>query len=120
MGGTIPRALLLAALAMLLALPLAAPARAAAPRFLLVYGTALARPVVLADWQENLDFMLATTEPAAVTSEELARRPYLDLALFWGQPWNDYATRGSRSSRCGPSRPTSTGASTPPSGPRSR
>ncbi len=67
MGRTIPRALLLVALAWLLALPLAAPARAAAPRFLMVYGTALARPVVLADWEENHDFMLATAEPTTVT-----------------------------------------------------
>ena len=37
----------------------AAPAGAAAPRYILVTGPGLARPVLLRDWDENLRFLVA-------------------------------------------------------------
>jgi hypothetical protein len=65
-------------------------ARAAAPWFILVHGPLLAEPVLLNDWNENLDLMLAISERAGTAVEELEARPYLDLALFWGAEWEHY------------------------------
>jgi hypothetical protein len=79
------------ALTALVALAFASPTAAAEPRYLMVYGAPLARPVILDDLDENLDFMLAITEPAGVGPDALAGRPSLSLALFWQhQTWEQY------------------------------
>jgi hypothetical protein len=73
--------------AALVALTLAAPARAAAPNYILVSGPGLTRPVVLDDWDENLVLMSALAEaPKAgrAVVRRLARRPRFLLAEFWG------------------------------------
>jgi hypothetical protein len=67
---------------------------AAAPHIMLLQGSLLDRPVVMADWQENHTIMRSLREEAAVKDEELAARPYLDVSLFWGPKWLDYKTQG--------------------------
>ena len=64
----------------------AIPAEAAAPRYILVSGPALQRPVVLGNWNENLAFLtglLPADRPAPGWRND---RPRYDLALFWGVP----------------------------------
>ena len=70
------------------------PSQAAAPRFIMIYGASLKNSVILTDWYENLDFMYAISESADVTPEELAQRPFLELAYFWGPSWAAYADSG--------------------------
>jgi hypothetical protein len=74
-----------AALAALLlaTLVLAAPAHAAAPRYIMVTGPGLLRPVLLADWNENLEFGVAVAG-APRTRDKLAKRPRFRIAEFWG------------------------------------
>jgi hypothetical protein len=69
------------------AIALATPASAAAPNYILVSGRALAHPVLLADWNENADFLLALANAPRASStvaRTLRNRPRLDLAEFWG------------------------------------
>jgi hypothetical protein len=69
------------------ALVLAQPVRAAAPNYIRVSGPGLARPVLLADWSENLVLFLALNDArkaSGASLHRLARRPGLDLAEFWG------------------------------------
>jgi hypothetical protein len=72
------------------ALVLVAPAQAAAPNYILVSGPGLAKPVLLADWWENHALLLAAANAPEASDRVfrgLARRPKLDLALFWY--WSD-------------------------------
>ena len=66
---------------------LAAPAQAAAPNYILVSGPGLEQPVLLGDWGENLELLVAIGNgPKAKRAalRGLARRPRFDLAEFWG------------------------------------
>src|SRR6266849_8848756 len=93
---------LVAGLAM--ALMLASPVRAAAPNYILVSGTGLARPVLLADWAENLTLLhaMAGSPRATGTSVKgLTRRPSLDLAEFWGWSGLPRPTRASQANQHG-------------------
>jgi hypothetical protein len=77
----------LAPLALLVLLAIAAPAQAAAPRYILVSGPGLQRPVMLDSWRENLDLIMATVNAQKADAAALAglhSRPRFDLALFWG------------------------------------
>jgi hypothetical protein len=75
----------------LLAVLVAAPAAfAAAPRIILVTGGGLARPAVLADWQENLAIMQSASNQADAKSEDLATRPSYRVAMFWDPGWDHY------------------------------
>ncbi len=68
-------------------LGLASRAQAAAPNYILVSGPGLARPILLANWNENLELLLAVANaPTAsrVAVRGLAHRPRLDVAEFWG------------------------------------
>ena len=69
-------------------------ADAAAPRLIMVYGSPLTKPVILSNWRENLEFMSSITQESSVTPEELRRRPYVKLALFWGPEWAQYVEEG--------------------------
>jgi hypothetical protein len=64
-------------------LVLAAPAQAAAPRYIMVTGPGLLRPALLADWYENLDFVVAVAG-APRARGNLTRRPRFRIAEFWG------------------------------------
>src|SRR4051812_28515553 len=62
-------------------------AQAAAPNYIFVNGPGLGRPVLLGDWNENLELFSAAVSarsPSAPTLRRLRDRPSLDLALFWG------------------------------------
>jgi hypothetical protein len=77
--------LLLAALA---AFAITAPARAAAPNFIVVRGSQLPEPILLDDWNENLELLLASeNEGADVDPSTLSTRPYFDVVLLWGPTW---------------------------------
>jgi hypothetical protein len=67
--------------------------RAAAPRYILVSGPGLARPVVLGVWDENLRFLSALLPARRAHDAKLARRPRYDLAFFWGVPARPVPTR---------------------------
>lgn len=70
-----------------MALTLAAPASAVTPRYILVSGPGLTRPVLMADWQENGEFLAALSHEPLAPRARLRNRPRYDLALFWG--WTD-------------------------------
>jgi hypothetical protein len=75
-------------LAALAAFSIAAPARAAAPHFIIVRGPELPKPILLEDWNENLDLLLASeNEGADVDPSTLSSRPYFDVVLLWGPTW---------------------------------
>jgi hypothetical protein len=68
------------------ALVSASPVHAAAPRYILVSGPRLERPILLDDWGENLALMSAVAGARRARGSAvrgLARRPRLDLAEFW-------------------------------------
>ncbi len=62
---------------------LAAPATAAAPRYILVSGPGLANPALLDDWNENLRLEAAIAGSAQLPRARYVARPRYDLALFW-------------------------------------
>jgi hypothetical protein len=69
------------------ALVVAGPAQAAAPNYILVSGPGLPRPVLLANWNENLALLVGVANAPRATGAAvrgLARRPRFDLAEFWG------------------------------------
>src|SRR5574341_1930964 len=72
--------------------PVSATSRSAfaAPRFIMVYGQPLREPVVLADWNENVQFMVAVRTAATGDHALLQARPSLQLALYWGPEWANY------------------------------
>jgi hypothetical protein len=64
----------------------AAPAGAAAPRYILVSGPGLERPVLLGDWGENLELVSALLPAKRPGAGWRSGRTRYDLALFWGVP----------------------------------
>jgi hypothetical protein len=71
----------------------AAPARAAAPRYILVTGPGIDRPVLLDDWSENLRFLVALLPARRLNGFSPGHRPRYDLAFFWGVPERPVPTR---------------------------
>jgi len=68
-------------------LVVAPSATAAAPNYILVSGRGLPHPVLLANWNENLQFLVALgNAPIASHAARggLRGRPRFDLAEFWG------------------------------------
>jgi hypothetical protein len=64
----------------------AVDARAAAPRYILVSGPGLQRPIVLGNWRENLTFLLDLIPSRRPAPGWRSDRPRYKLALFWGVP----------------------------------
>ena len=87
-----------------MALVLASPIQAAAPRYILVSGPGVARPVLLANWSEN-GALLAALVNARKASDETVRglgdRPRLRLGLFWGWSAKPRPTRPSQANQMG-------------------
>ena len=77
----------------LVALVVGDPAQAAAPRYILVSGPGLDRPVLMGDWDENLRFLVALLPARPVHGFTAAGRPRYDLAMFWGVPAKPVPTR---------------------------
>jgi hypothetical protein len=75
------------------ALVLASTVEAAAPRYILVRGPGLKRPVLLENWEENLRLLVALVDAPRESRDALARRARFDLALFWGWPERPRPTR---------------------------
>jgi hypothetical protein len=80
--------------AVLIAAGLAIPVFAAAPRIMIIYGGTLTQPIILVDWQENLQLMSSVSDVAQVTPADLAQRPYFQVAMFWGPDWVQYIDDG--------------------------
>jgi hypothetical protein len=69
------------------ALVLASTVEGAAPRYILISGQGLARPVLLASWEENGKLLAALVNARRAnekTVRRLRERPRLRLGLFWG------------------------------------
>lgn len=81
-------------LSVVIALASASQVNAAAPRIMLVTGRGLPNPVVLDNWEENLNVMLAAGNAVDPIKEELASRTNFRVAMFWGKEWDDYIRSG--------------------------
>jgi hypothetical protein len=78
-------------------LVLAAPILAhglASPRLIRIEGKPLDRPVVLSNWSENEDLVLAMTDVATVPASRFAGHACLAFTLYWDPKWNEYASSG--------------------------
>src|SRR5437016_5038068 len=62
----------------------------AGPRFIMFYGPPNQTPVVLDDWRENMQLMLALNDAPGVEVGELRDRPSLKVAMFWGPEWERF------------------------------
>src|SRR6185295_18299053 len=58
---------------------------------LMIYGETAARPIVVDD---ALGIVKIFDAGADFEKSSLKDRPYLNLALFWGQDWNKYIDTG--------------------------
>jgi hypothetical protein len=81
-----------AGFAFVLVITLALPAEGAWPRLLMVYGAALTRPLVVEEPKDIVKVFDGKGE--AVDRNDLDRRLYFELALFWGDTWNRYMNEG--------------------------
>ena len=86
----ITRFLLLPLLVVLTTITLANTVEAAAPRFIMIYGEALEKPIILTDWHENHRFIYSIRKGTEVSGEGLRERPYFKIAFFWGPEWFKY------------------------------
>jgi hypothetical protein len=67
------------------ALVLAGPASAAAPRYIMITGPGIEKPILLANWRANGEFEIALANAAkAAAAPRAAVRTRLTLWLFWG------------------------------------
>jgi hypothetical protein len=66
---------------------LAPAAQAAGPRFIMISGLDLKRPVVLADWNDNLRIMTEAAKARVIPATELRQRPHYRVGEFWGPEW---------------------------------
>jgi hypothetical protein len=91
-------------LAVLASLLAAAPAHAAAPNYILVSGPGIRHPILLGNWDENLELLGALVDARVAKGSavrHLARRPRFDLAEFWGWSGLPRPTRASQASQHG-------------------
>ena len=91
-------------LAVLAALFAAAPAQAAAPNYILVSGPGIRNPILLADWNENLELLGSLVDAPVAKGRavrNLARRPRFDLAEFWGWAGKRRPTRSRQANQHG-------------------
>jgi hypothetical protein len=75
------RACLIAVVAASLAF--ASQASAAAPRYIMFSSAVLPHPVLLDDWRENIDFLLAIQHAPRVRATQLRHRPRFLVSYFW-------------------------------------
>jgi hypothetical protein len=66
----------------------------------MVYGAPLTHPLVVEDPKEVVKVFARTGE--ALDGNDLNRRPYFELALFWGDVWNKYMDEGKPASALKP------------------
>jgi len=70
------------------------PTLAAAPPIIIVSGSLVSQPVVLADWGENILLISSGADHPIGQVEAPQGRPSLDLALFTGEQWATYVQTG--------------------------
>jgi hypothetical protein len=98
-------------LVVLLGVLAAQPALGAALRFILVSGASLGEPILLEDHPENLLLLTSVVDAnARVSPADLAGRPSLDLALFWGEGWAEAELDPERTDQDGRFYPATNGA----------
>lgn len=90
MWKSIPRMILLAVLLVVALATSTVPALAKGPRIMMIYGTPLAKPVVVSNWSDNATIMFAAHESASLIHARLTGRPSLRVAMFWGLHWMRY------------------------------
>ena len=86
------------------ALVVVSSASAAAPNYIIVSGHALTRPVLLGDWSENLQVLVAIANAPRArgdASQGLRSRPSFDLAEFWNWSNLPRPTRPSQANQHG-------------------
>ena len=79
------------------ALAVAAPALAlpmAGPRVIRIEGKLLQRPVVLSNWRENEELVLAMTDVATVLPNRFTGQACVTFTLYWETKWNEYVNAG--------------------------
>jgi hypothetical protein len=73
-------------------LPHSVPARErAAPHIILFYSDSSAHRIVMRIWRENLELMQTMTPSVPRNTAELRGLSYVNVALYWGSPWNAIA-----------------------------
>ncbi len=77
-------------------------AQGAGPRLIIVTGGGLSKPIVLDNFEENIDLMRSISEDAGLTTKELAGRRYFELTFFSGVLGSLRLRR--QTTRCGASR----------------
>jgi hypothetical protein len=99
----VTRCAIVVAAALASALVVAFPASAAAPNYIMVSGHGLAKPVLLADWSENLELLVAVANAprARGAVRGLSRRPRLNVAEFWNWSHLPRPTRPSQANQHG-------------------
>jgi hypothetical protein len=93
MAGSVRRITMFVALLLVALTGRTTPVMAAWPQIMLIYGSPLTKPVILANQTENATLMAATSQAVSVLPTLLRRRPSLRVALFWGERWRQYRTR---------------------------
>jgi len=83
------RVFVLTIAAVWLTIPLSA--FAAGPRLIMIHGAPLTKPVIMDNWQENIDLIHATANDAGISLKELANRTFVEVELFSGPYWVEYA-----------------------------
>lgn len=66
----------------------------AAPHVIIIQGKGLSQPVILDDWNENVELLGSFADNEIVKSEELVGRPYLEISMFWGPKWLEFVRSG--------------------------
>jgi hypothetical protein len=61
------------------------------------YDGALEGRRYMTTFQENMRFMGAISEPATIARDAVAKRPFIEVALYWSNPtWEPYAADTAR------------------------
>jgi hypothetical protein len=57
-------------------------------------GDPLSSPVVLADWEENLELVTEICRGTEIAPDSLTDRPAIRLGAFWDRSWEKYVPEG--------------------------
>ena len=81
----------------------------AGPHIILIHGKPLSNPIILADWNENVQLLASLENNELIKSEDLVGRPYLELSLYWGPEWYQYVNDAKPLNELRPETATQTG-----------
>lgn len=91
--------MLIAALGLAVLTSAVTPVMAKGPAVMIVYGSPLAKMVVLSNARENAQFAFATRDGLSIMYSHLKGRPFLHVAMFWGAEWTQYKRHHQRLTR---------------------